>query len=94
MKKRKGFTIIELLVALVIVGILLTLAILVINRYIIQGHNTVNDQLERNLVLSAKSYFSDNKRKIISNTDEDGNIILWYTYLKSNNYISNDLKDA
>lgn len=94
MKKRKGFTIIELLVALVIVGILLTLAILVINRYIIQGHNTVNDQLERSLVLSAKSYFSDNKRKIISNTDEDGNIVLWYTYLKSNNYISNDLKDA
>ena len=92
MNKKKGFTIIELLAAVVIVGIILGLAILVINRYIIQGHETVNSQLEKNLVLSAKSYFSDNTKKL-KLIGKDGAVV-WYTVLKSNNYIENDLIDS
>ena len=42
--KKKGFTIIELLAAIVIVGILASVATLVINRYILQGHDTVDNQ--------------------------------------------------
>ena len=80
MNKKKGFTIIELLAAVVIVGIILGLAILVINRYIIQGHETIDKQLGNQLALSGKSYHSDNKRMLVPS---DGAII-WYSYLKAN----------
>ena len=90
--KKKGFTIIELLAAIVIVGILASVAVLVINRYILQGHDTVNKQLEKQLVLSAKSYYSDNESNF-KNVDENG-VIIWYTTLKANDYITNDLKDS
>lgn len=90
--KKKGFTIIELLAAIVIVGILASVASIVINRYILQGHNTVDNQLEKQLVLAAKSYYSDNENAF-KNTDENG-VIIWYTTLKANDYITNDLKDS
>lgn len=91
-RKIKGFTILELLVAVVIVGIIATLAIIVINRYIIQGHNAVDDQLEKQLVLSAKYYYNDNKSTFIVGKNESS--VVWYATLKSNDYITNDLKDS
>ena len=86
----KGFTIVELLAAVVITSIVLGLAAFTISRYVLQGHNTINKQLDKNLVLSAKSYFSDNKRKVMAS---DSNV-LWYTMLKANNYVANDLVDS
>ena len=68
--KKKGFTIIELLAAIVIVGILASVASIVINRYILQGHNTVDNQLEKQLVLAAKSYYSDNENATEKLNDE------------------------
>ena len=88
----KGFTILELLAAVVIIGIILTIAIIAINKYITQGHNTVDNQIEKQLILGAKSYFSDNKTKFI--TDSDTGVVIWYTTLKANDYISNDLVDS
>lgn len=86
----KGFTIVELLAAVVITAIVLGLAAFTISRYVLQGHNTINKQLDKNLVLSAKSYFSDNKRKVMASDSS----VLWYTMLKANNYITNDLIDS
>ena len=91
-KKKKGFTIIELLAAIVIIGIILSIAIIAINKYILQGHNAVDSQIEKQLILGAKSYFSDNKTKFI--TDSDTGVVIWYTTLKANDYISNDLVDS
>ena len=90
--KKKGFTIIELLAAIVIVGILASVAVLVINRYILQGHDTVDNQLEKQLILSAKSYYSDNEKNFI-NVDDTG-VVVWYTTLKANDYITNALEDS
>lgn len=90
--KKKGFTIIELLAAIVIVGILASVATLVVNRYILQGHDTVDNQLDKQLVLSAKSYYSDNKKNFI-NVDDTG-VVVWYTTLKANDYITNALEDS
>ena len=59
MKKFKGFTILELLVALVIMGIVLSLAVMAINRYVIFGHATIDKQLEKQLELSTKNYLND-----------------------------------
>ena len=90
MKKFKGFTILELLVALVIMGIVLSLAVMAINRYVIFGHNTIDKQLEKQLELSTKNYLNDNK----STLKVDDSLIVWYTTLKSNNYMTNDLIDS
>ena len=86
----KGFTIIELLVAIVILGIIISLAVLVIDKYVLQGHIEVDKQLKNQLILSAKDYYNENKKNI---TIDDGYII-WYTTLKSNNYMTNDLVDS
>ena len=90
-RRKKGFTIIELLAAIVVVGILASLAVVVINKYILQGHNTVDNQLEKQLILAAKSYYSDNKTKFITN--KDNGVIVWYTTLRAENYMTNDLVD-
>lgn len=89
---KKGFTIIELLAAVVIVGIIISLAIIAINKYILQGRNAVDNQLEKQLILASKNYFNDNKTKFI-NIDEKG-VVVWYTTLKAENYMSNDLVDS
>ena len=89
---KKGFTIIELLAAVVIVGIIISLAVVVINKYILQGRNTVDSQLEKQLILAAKSYYTDNKAKFI--TDNDNGVVVWYTTLKAENYMTNDLVDS
>ena len=91
-KSKKGFTIIELLAAVVIVGIIISLAVVVINKYILQGRNTVDSQLEKQLILAAKSYYTDNKAKFI--TDNDNGVVVWYTTLKAENYMTNDLVDS
>ena len=90
MKKFKGFTILELLVALVIMGIVLSLAVMAINRYVIFGHATIDKQLEKQLELSAKNYLNDNKNTL----KVDDSLIVWYTTLKSNDYMTNDLIDS
>ena len=89
---KKGFTIIELLAAVVIVGIIISLAVVVINKYILQGRNTVDNQIEKQLILSAKSYYTDNKTKFI--TDNEDGVVVWYTTLKAENYMDNDLVDS
>ncbi len=90
MRKIKGFTIIELLVALVIVGIVLSLAIVAIGKYVKQGHDTIDKQLEKQLVLSAKNYLGDNKSTLVVNDS----LIVWYETLKSNDYMTNALVDS
>ena len=91
-RSKKGFTIIELLAAVVIVGIIISLAVIAINKYILQGRNTVDSQLEKQLVLAAKSYYTDNKTKLITN--EDTGVVVWYTTLRAENYMTNDLVDS
>ncbi len=88
---KKGFTILELLAAVVIVGIIISLAVVVINKYILQGRNAVDNQIEKQLILAAKSYYTDNKTKFITSDD---NVIVWYTTLKAEDYITNALVDS
>ena len=90
-KTKKGFTIIELLAAIVIVGIIVSLAIIVIDKYILQGHDTVDEQLSKQLSLSAEAYIDDNRVKLAN--QGDGSVI-WYTTLKAGNYVTNSLTDS
>ena len=71
-------------VLIAIVGIVASLSI---GNYTSYGFSTINDQLDKQLVLSAKMYYTDNKvelRKL-------GNKIISYETLKSSGYITNDM---
>ena len=85
----KGFTLIELIGVIVLIAIVGIVASLSIGNYTSYGFSTINDQLDKQLVLSAKMYYTDNKvelRKL-------GNKIISYEALKSSGYITNDMVD-
>lgn len=85
----KGFTLIELIGVIVLIAIVGIVASLSIGNYTSYGFSTINDQLDKQLVLSAKMYYTDNKvelRKL-------GNKIISYETLKSSGYITNDMVD-
>lgn len=86
----KGFTLIELIAVIVLIAIVGLTASLVIGNYTSYGFSSINDQLDKQLILSAKMYYTDNKvelRKL-------GNKIVSYETLKSSGYITNDMVDA
>ena len=85
----KGFTLIELIAVIVLIAIVGIVASLAIGNYTSYGFTTVNDQLDKQLVLSAKMYYADNKvelRKL-------GSKRVSYETLKSSGYITNDMVD-
>ena len=57
----KGFTLIELIGVIVLIAIVGIVASLSIGNYTSYGFSTINDQLDNQLVLSAKMYYTDNK---------------------------------
>lgn len=85
----KGFTLIEFIAIIVLIAIVGIVASLVIGNYISYGFSTVNDQLDKQLVLSAKMYYADNKVEL----RKPGNKIVSYETLKSGGYITNDMVD-
>jgi prepilin-type N-terminal cleavage/methylation domain-containing protein len=87
---KRGFTLIELIAVIVLISSIALVTTVAIGKYTSYGFTSLDDQLEKQLVLSAKSYFSDNKKKLITNDK----VIIKYEELKSNNYITNDLVDS
>ncbi len=82
---KKGFTLIEILAAIAILGILSTIAVISVNKIIQQGKNKHYTTAENNLKLAGQSYVQDNrselpkvigqKTKVYLNTLEDKNYI-------------------
>ncbi|MBQ6539164.1 MAG: prepilin-type N-terminal cleavage/methylation domain-containing protein [Bacilli bacterium] len=60
MKKKKGFTMVELLGAVVILGILMLVAIPAVNSYIQKSRTKYYDAQKRNLIVATKSYIKNN----------------------------------
>lgn len=86
----KGFTLIELVAVIVLISIALITTSLAIGNYTSYGFSTIDDQLDKQLILSAKMYYSDN----ILELKKQGNKTISYEKLKSNGYITNDLVDS
>ncbi len=87
MKDKKGFTLIEILAVIIIIGVLLTLVILGISKYLKEGKNKYYIALENQVTLAGQDYFAENIVKLP--TDVNTNSLTSSDVLVSNNYISN-----
>lgn len=86
----KGFTLIELIAVIVLIAIVGLTVSLAIGNYTSYGFSSINDQLDKQLVLSAKMYYTDNKVELKKLGDKR----VSYETLKSSGYITNDMLDV
>ena len=91
-RKDKGFTLTELLVVIVIVGILSSIAVVATTKYIDNAKKEIDNQNEETIVEAAKSYLESNPTKKPKSIGESLKIDL-YT-LRKNNYLKEDVKNS
>ena len=63
MKKSKGFTMIELLATIIILGLLITIAYTSVRNILNRGNNTYYESQENMIVLAGQDYFADYREK-------------------------------
>lgn len=89
---KKGFTMVELLAAIVILGILSVTAIVSVTRLITKSKGEQRVQQEKTAIMATQSYFQANKDELPKAIGESRTIPL--TKLKSTNYLKNNIKNA
>ena len=91
-RKDKGFTLTELLVVIVIVGILSSIAVVATTKYIDNAKKEIDNHNEETIVMATKSYLESNPTKKPKSIGESLKIDL-YT-LRKNNYLKEDVKNS
>lgn len=71
MKKLKGFTLVELIIAVLIVAILASIAIPSYRQYVIRGHRTAAQAVMMEIATRQQQYFVANR--VYAEGDEDDN---------------------
>lgn len=64
MKNKKGYTMMELLAVIIILGILMTLAYVGVTKYLKQTKDTVYKDFEKNITAGAENYLVEHSSKI------------------------------
>ena len=64
MNNNKGFTFVEILAAVTVLGILTVIAIVGVSRILERSHTEFYKNQEKNLILAAQSYMNNNKSKL------------------------------
>lgn len=90
-KNKKGFTLTEVMIVFVILAILIGISIPIVSRYLKNGKDEYNKNLETELLTLAKKYLSDNPKELPL-LGQGKNIYL--TNLVQDNAISDEYKDA
>lgn len=85
MQKNKGFTLVELLAVILILGALAVLIVPSIVRFLNQGYDEYNSSLEKQVILAAKNYVIDHSNDEFSK--------LSVRTLLDNNYLSENVVD-
>lgn len=97
---KKGFTIVEILAVIVIIGILISLAVVGITRYREKSNKIYYDALSSQIALATKTYYSNNPdQKPRGQVVDEGNkkiigVILEANRLLENNYLINNIVDV
>ena len=76
LKRIKGFTMVELLVTIIIIGILTTLAYFGVSAILNRGSNSYYDSEENMLVLAGREYFSDYRNKLPKDIGKTSSVTL------------------
>ena len=74
--KNKGFTMVELLVTIIIIGILTTLAYFGVSSILNRGSNSYYDSEENMLVLAGREYFADYREKLPKDIGKTSSVTL------------------
>ena len=91
-RKKKGFSLVELLAAIVILGILFSIAIIAYEKHIDKAKKEIDNQNERTIVMAAKTYLESNPNEKPKSIGESRKIAL--TTLKEKNYIKEDVVNS
>ena len=99
MINKKGFTLIEVVITILIIGILVGIAVPAVLRYIEKGKDNYYNSLEQEVVLIGRDYYAKNKRELPrGQLDSEGNPVyisqVFLDDLKSKGYVTNDVVDA
>ena len=99
MKNKKGFSLVELLIVIAIIGVFSGIVIPSVVRYLKSGKDEYNAKLETELVTVAKSYYAENKSELPrGNLDSNGlritKTLISASYLVNNNYMTGEFKDS
>ncbi len=89
MKNDKGFSMVELLAAVTILGIIAVIGITAVTRILSKAHEEYYKSTEKNLVLAAQSYVQSNKSKLPKITGKKTKITA--KQLRDANYLKSDL---
>lgn len=81
---KKGFTLVEVLAVVVILGIIMLIAIPNVNKLIMRNKKENCEAMKKNIINATKNYFSDHRYKVSVKTDECTNTNNQASILKIN----------
>ena len=91
MKNNKGFSLIEILATIVIIGIVSTVGIVSVNSMINKSKQHFYESQKQQMVLAAQSYVQDNRNILPKNVG--GMIKIKLSVLREKNYLKEDIID-
>ena len=92
--KRKGFTIVEILAAVVIIAILSVVVIPNISSYIAISKDEYNKDVKKQMILAGKNYYSENQERLPRDTSEKTMDYISVSELSTLKYVDNEFVDA
>ena len=90
MQKDNGFTLVELLAVVTILGIILVAAVPAVNRWIGKSKTESLESQKKTLVMASESYAQSNSKYLPKNVGESVDIPI--KNLKKSNYLKEDFK--
>jgi len=92
MNNRKGFTMVELLAVIVILGILMAISIPAVSRWVNRSKNENLESQKQTLIMASKSYAQANKG--ILPKEIGSSVAIKVTDLRNANFLNEDIRNA